>query len=400
MPGLLCMFSPLIVIEIAPGFDSKRRITWGPCSGQSVFTNNRFEGMCRHLGSCRIKTEPIRSIQSKSSDGKTDKNSRVDLPSHVNYISSVANPYVKHLVKLRQSTSYRHSVGSVVVVGRTPLREVSEYLQQKSVKQVVDCLFVQDVTGIPVGLIETSRRIVHVNHLVMQKLAGVESIEPTEAIGVIKLPSSFYNLESLEIHSSSQIWCSLPHRLLVLDGIQDPGNLGTLVRTAVAFQWDGIFLLPGCCDPFNEKALRASQGACFQLPIITGLWSHLEIIRDQYQINMYAAQQASSKTNEETMARKYATFGKDENANILEFSHSDSVIKGSTVCNGHNSILLSHEFASAVTDKPLCLVLGSEGKGLSEQSRKSCNLVAIPMPGGFESLNVSVAGGIFLFLLR
>lgn len=122
MPGLLCMFSPLIVIEIAPGFDSKRRITWGPCSGQRFFTSNRFEGMCRHLGSCRIKTEPIRSIPSKSSDGKTDKNYRVDLPSHVNYISSVANPYVKHLVKLRQSTSYRHSVGSVVVVGSTPLR--------------------------------------------------------------------------------------------------------------------------------------------------------------------------------------------------------------------------------------------------------------------------------------
>jgi TrmH family RNA methyltransferase len=99
-------------------------------------------------------------------------------------------------------------------------REVSEYLQQKSVEQVIDCLFVQDVTGIPVGLLETSRRVVHVNHLVMQKLAGVESIESTEAIGVIKLPSSFCNLESLEIHSSSQIWCSLPHRLLVLDGIQ------------------------------------------------------------------------------------------------------------------------------------------------------------------------------------
>lgn len=141
MPGLLCMFSPLIVIEIAPGFDSKRRITWGPCSGQSVFTNNRFEGMCRHLGSCRIKTEPIRSIQSKSSDGKTDKNSRVDLPSHVNYISSVANPYVKHLVKLRQSTSYRHSVGSVVVVGSTPLRYLNICNRSQLNKWLTVCLY-------------------------------------------------------------------------------------------------------------------------------------------------------------------------------------------------------------------------------------------------------------------
>lgn len=400
MPGVLCMSSHLPVIQICPGVDSQRRIKRGTSSGKESFAENRLEDMYRHLGSCRTKTNPIRSIQSKSPDWKMDKISQVELPSHVNYISSVANPYVKHLVKLRQSTSYRHSVGSVVVVGSTPLREVSEYLQQNSVEQVVDCLFVQDVTGVPVGLLETSRRIVHVNHLVMQKLAGVESIESTEAIGVIKLPSSFCNLESLEIHSSSQIWSLLPHRLLVLDGIQDPGNLGTLVRTAVAFQWDGVFLLPGCCDPFNEKALRASQGACFQLPIGTGLWSNLEIIRDRYQMNMYAAQQASSKINEETMTRKYATFGKDKNSNIPELSQRDSIIKGSTVCNGHNPILLSHEFAYAVTDTPLCLVLGSEGKGLSEQSRKSCNLVAIPMPGGFESLNVSVAGGIFLFLLR
>lgn len=393
------MFLHLPVIEIGPGVNSQRRIKQGTSSGKESFAENMLEGMCIHLGSCRTKTYIFRSIQSKSPDGKMDKTSRVELPSHVNYISSVANPYIKHLVKLRQSTPYRHSVGSVVVVGSTPLREVSEYLQQNSVEQVVDCLFVQDVTSVPVGLLETSRRIVHVNHLVMQKLAGVESIESTEAIGVIKLPSSFCNMESLEIHSSSQIWSSLPHRLLVLDGIQDPGNLGTLVRTAVAFQWDGVFLLPGCCDPFNEKALRASQGACFQLPIGTGLWSHLEIIRDRYQMNMYAAQQADSKINE-TMTRKYAAFGKDKNSNIPELSQRDLIIKGLTVCNGSNPILLSHEFASAVTDTPLCLVLGSEGKGLSEQSRKSCNLVAIPMPGGFESLNVSVAGGIFLFLLR
>ena len=82
-------------------------------------------------------------------------------------------------------------------------RDVSDYLQQNSREKVVKFLFTEDVTGTPMELLENSRRIVHVNHLVMQKLSGVESIDSTKSISVIKLPSSFCNLESLEIHSSS-----------------------------------------------------------------------------------------------------------------------------------------------------------------------------------------------------
>lgn len=61
---------------------------------------------------------------------------------------------------------------------------------------------------------------------------------------------------------------------------------------------------------------------------------------------------------------------------------------------------LSREFADSLSGMPLCLVLGSEGSGLSMQTMKSCELVSIPMAGMFESLNVSVAGGIFLYMLQ
>lgn len=61
---------------------------------------------------------------------------------------------------------------------------------------------------------------------------------------------------------------------------------------------------------------------------------------------------------------------------------------------------LSFEFTQYLEEKPICLILGSEGHGLSEQSRQVCELVSIPMAGEFESLNVSVAGGIFLFMLQ
>lgn len=54
-------------------------------------------------------------------------------------------------------------------------------------------------------------------------------------------------------------------RILVLEGVQDPGNLGTLIRTAAGLNWDSVFLLDGCCDPYNEKAMRAARGATFQV---------------------------------------------------------------------------------------------------------------------------------------
>lgn len=61
---------------------------------------------------------------------------------------------------------------------------------------------------------------------------------------------------------------------------------------------------------------------------------------------------------------------------------------------------LSPSFRNSVSEIPLCLVLGSEGSGLSEKSVQACELVSIPMAGEFESLNVSVAGGIFLYMLQ
>lgn len=127
---------------------------------------------------------------------------------------------------------------------------------------------------------------------------------------------------------------------------------------------DGIYLLPGCCDPFNEKALRAARGASFQLPIVSGNWSHLMTLKTEFDMKMLA--------------------GHPENND-----------------DGSKSIsLLSQELADTFAGKPLCLVLGSEGNGLSKETLENCDLVSIPMEGMFESLNVSVAGGIFLFMLR
>ncbi|OMO72973.1 tRNA/rRNA methyltransferase, SpoU [Corchorus olitorius] len=286
------------------------------------------------------------------------------LPSHVKSITSTSNPFVKHCLKLKNSSSYRHSHASALVVGTTPIREVYWY-QESSKEQVVgmDCLLVLDKAEIPEGLDKHSVQVVRVSSMVMRKLSGVQSAESIEAIALMRFPTTFVNLDVDLNNSDCQSWFPSTHRILVLDGIQDPGNLGTLLRSAMAFRWGGVFLLSGCCDPFNEKALRASRGASFQLPIVSGHWYHLQTLKDTLNMKMLAG-------------------------------HPDSDGKSKTVSS------LSQDFVQSLGHVPLCLVLGSEGRGLSEKSQQECELVSIPMAGEFESLNVSVAGGIFLYMLQ
>ncbi|XP_022739711.1 uncharacterized protein LOC111291871 [Durio zibethinus] len=288
---------------------------------------------------------------------------RFALTAHVKSITSTSNPFVKHCLKLKNSSSYRHSNGSALVVGTTSIREIYRYEEASQEKTVMDCLLLLDKAEIPEGLDTDSVRIVRINTMVMKKLSGVQSAESIEAIALMRLPTSFLNLDIDQNTLDCRRWFPSTYRILVLDGIQDPGNLGTLVRSATAFQWDGIFLLPGCCDPFNEKALRASRGSSFQLPIVSGSWYHLQTLKDTLNMKMVAG-------------------------------HPDSDGKLKKVSS------LSKEFVHSLSHVPLCLVLGSEGRGLSEKSQQECELVSIPMAGEFESLNVSVAGGIFLYMLQ
>ncbi|XP_057530446.1 uncharacterized protein LOC130808909 [Amaranthus tricolor] len=288
------------------------------------------------------------------------------LPSSAKSITSTSNPFVKHCVKLRQSSSYRHSHASVIVVGSTLIREIHEFYKlNQELRSPIECLFLLDKAEIPEELCDIPGERVYVSSLVMKKLAGVQSTESIEVIALMTMPKSFVNLSGNHQEMDCMKWfhCSSAHRILVLEGIQDPGNLGTLLRSALAFKWKGVFLLPGCCDPFNEKALRASRGAPFQLPLVSGHWTHLETFSNAVQATILA--------------------GHPDSTEQLKLVHK-----------------LSQELALSLADKPLCLVLGSEGSGLTEKARRYCELVSIPMADHFESLNVAVAGGIFMFMLQ
>ena len=140
--------------------------------------------------------------------------------------------------------------------------------------------------------------------------------------------------------------------VLVVDGVQDPGNLGTLARAAAAFGCGALLCLPGTVDPWNPKAVRASAGALFRLPVLTT--------------------------------------PPDEGLEWLE---------------GQSFAVLGADAAGEpIEDVPLgervALVVGNEGAGLNDAVRSRCDrVVAVPMREGTESLNVAVATGILLYVI-
>ncbi|CAI7746619.1 unnamed protein product [Closterium sp. NIES-54] len=195
--------------------------------------------------------------------------------------------------------------------------------------------------------------------------------------------------------------CLSPH--------QDPGNLGTLLRTALAFDWHGVFLLHGCCDPFNDKALRASRGVLFRLPVAVGDWSHLLSLTSHHNLSLLAAHPAAAETADASAGASGAAATSDATpaaippapANAFPPPLSTSTTPTTTTLPPSSPSPSSPSPSSSSSPAPhgICLVLGSEGQGLSATALRLCQPVAIPMPGGAESLNVAVAGGILLFLL-
>ncbi len=284
---------------------------------------------------------------------------------------------VKHCVKLRSQRGYRESNQSVVLSGADLVRELAhvEFL----------ILFHIKGTSPPTSAMASGARLVAVTEGVMQKITGLESVSPTTLAAEVELPSlvDFNNWRPGQLH-----------RLLALERCQDPGNLGTLLRTALALGWDGVFLLPGCADHFNEKAMRASRGACFKLPVASGTLEDWKRVTEYHSLACIAADlDRSSGRGAFGAAAGAAADGilNSNNGNNGNGSH------GAT-SNGAASSVVG-DVSSLGEDVRVSLVLGSEGQGLSESVLRECTAVSIPMIGDMESLNVAAAGAIFMWAL-
>ena len=142
-------------------------------------------------------------------------------------------------------------------------------------------------------------------------------------------------------------------RVLVLDGVQDPGNVGTLLRTAAAFGVDVTLAMPDTVDLWNAKVVRSAMGALFRHQALACEWDAFDALRAAHRVQCWAAD-ASGEPIDRTP-----------------------------------------------NNRAIALIVGNEGGGLSSEARgRADRRVAIPIASDVESLNVAVAAGILLYQLR
>lgn len=257
-----------------------------------------------------------------------------------NLITSRQNQYLK-LVKSLHLKKNRDQHRLFVVEG---VRSVEEAVTAG--EKIQFALFteklIEDARGL--RLVEeiknTGTRIWQVEENLLKDVAGTEN--PQGIVAVVSM--KHYQLEDLAVKKDSM--------LLLIDGIQDPGNLGTMIRTACAAGAAGIILLKGTVDQYNSKVVRAAMGTLFQVPIVC------------------------SDNNRQVLSLLRAGNFRVLVADVSgDFSYEQVNVKGN-----------------------LAWVLGNEANGPEKfwiEHGDAC--VRIPIYGPAESLNVAVAAGILLF---
>lgn len=180
--------------------------------------------------------------------------------------------------------------------------------------------------------------MIDVDRPIMRLLADTET--PQGVVAVAALPPA--ELPPLDPHASL---------VLVMDSVRDPGNVGTLLRTAAAAGCDAVVTTAGSVDPFAPKVIRAAMGAHFRVPVVAdALWDQIGPALDSLP----------------------AIYGADGGA-MLAYDAAD-------FCTG------------------AAIIVGNEDHGLTEEARRWCRgTIAIPMARGVESLNAAISGSILLF---
>lgn len=244
-------------------------------------------------------------------------------------ITSRTNPLMAHIRKLISSRSYRRERMEMVCEGPKMLQEATRNHSHISV--VVQTEKAPKLPELP----DTVRRVLVPEDL-LRWISGTKT--PQSLLFLCAIP------ETRKMEPCGA-------RYLVLDGIQDPGNMGTIWRTADAFGADGLFLLEGCADPWGTKTIRATMGACFRLPVWEVCLPGLDGVLKESGLPLYATALGDGALNIQKISLKRAA-----------------------------------------------VVIGSEGKGVSPNVLARCDKrFIIPMRARCESLNAAVAAAVILW---
>lgn len=235
-------------------------------------------------------------------------------------IESVNNPRVKNWVKLKEK-KYREETSTFLIEGDHILKEA---LKMGLVEEIIalDDSFKAD--DIPYYIVSDA---------VMKKITNQVSYSPVVAV--------VRKIESKEIAG----------KVCILDNIQDPGNLGAIIRSAVAFNIDTIILSPDTVDLYNDKVIRASEGMLFNINFIKGNLKEI----------------------------------------IKELKNKGYKIHGTNVTSGVDLKNVDFSLKTGI-------IMGNEGQGMKKELEEYCdNMINIPISSECESLNVAVAASIIFY---
>ena len=250
-------------------------------------------------------------------------------------LSSKENRIVKDAAKLREK-KYRDASGCFLLEGPGAVREAAS---QGGRLRFIFTRAGADLPELGIELDGQAPAVYETTEDVFAKLAGTES--PQGVVAVAEIPK----------WKEEDLFAGKGTNVLVLDRVQDPGNLGTLIRTAEAMGFAGALLLKGCCDPWSPKVVRSAAGSLLRLPVL----------------------QAEDPGAALALLKKH---GKRCWCAVMD---------GETACCGAD---LAHDCA---------VVIGNEGRGACEEFLKACEGLRIPMEGRTESLNAAFAGAIIMY---
>lgn len=237
-------------------------------------------------------------------------------------ITSATNPKIKHLHKLISDRKYRYQHKQFVVEGCRQLEGAPAVLD----------VYVSSSASVP--LLDVLPGNLHiVEEKIFNRLADTENTQ-----GVLAVCALEYE-RTISAHKN----------YVLLDALQDPGNAGTIIRTAAAFGYGGVIFTHGCVDPFSPKVVRSTMGAIFQCPIVL----------------------------------------------LNDLSH----LKGRHVVAAD---LGGPDIAAVKIKSPYILAIGNEARGISDDLSPWINqIVTIPFQtSSVNSLNAAVAAGIAMYALN
>lgn len=242
-------------------------------------------------------------------------------------ISSRKNRIVTHMRSLAADAEYRNSCRQFVCGGEKTLKEALEY--GAVIKQVIWC---------------ESAQTIKMSEDVEQLCAPADLVEYASPLK--SGPGPVFSVEMPEYNDAEPV-----HRAIVIENLQDPGNVGTVIRSANAFDIDAVIMVGACADLYNPKTVRASMGAIFRQKVLRMSIGELDEFTQRMCLPLFGA----------ALSEKAADIRSAE-------------LHRSAVC------------------------IGSEGNGLSRELLDICGgELIIPMNPNSESLNAAVAASVIMW---